>query len=105
MFRGIENIYDKPGVEISMPYIKKEDRKLFEQVLFPFKVNAKLNKLTAGELNYLITAIIERQLDNANYARYNELIGMLECCKLEFYRRMIAPYEDEKIKENTDVYF
>jgi hypothetical protein len=87
-----------------MPYIRKEDRKLFEQVLFPFKVNAKLNKLTAGELNYLITAIIDRQLDNANYARMNEIVGALECCKQEFIRRKLNPYEDKKIKENSDVY-
>jgi hypothetical protein len=87
-----------------MPYIKKEDRKLFEQVLFPFKINAKLNKLTAGELNYLITAIIDRQLDNANYARMNEIVGALECCKQEFIRRKLNPYEDKKIKENSDVY-
>lgn len=87
-----------------MPYVKGESRKKFKAVQFPFKIQADLNKLNAGELNYLITWIIDRQLDNANYARYNEIIGMLECCKLELYRRMIAPYEDVKKKENGDVY-
>jgi len=72
--------------------------------MFPFLVSAELNRLTAGELNYLFTRIIDRQLDNANYARYNELIGALECCKLELYRRMIVPYEDKKKKDNGDVY-
>jgi len=89
---------------IKIPYIRKEDRKLFEQVLFPFKVNAKLNKLTAGELNYLFTWIIDRQLTNANYARMNEIVGALESCKLELYRRKISKYEDLKIKSNGDVY-
>jgi hypothetical protein len=31
------------------------------------------------------------------------LIGMLECAKLELYRRSVANYEDEKILENGDV--
>ena len=32
------------------------------------------------------------------------LIGVLECAKLELYRRVAAPYEDDKIDENGDVY-
>ena len=28
----------------------------------------------------------------------------LECAKLELYRRLAAPYEDEKRKETGDVY-
>ena len=87
-----------------MPYIKNEDRKKFKAVMFPFLVSAELNRLTAGELNYLFTRIIDRQLDGANYARYNEIIGALECCKLELYRRLLCPYEDKKKKENGDVY-
>jgi hypothetical protein len=86
------------------PYIKQEDRKKFRAVQFPFKVTADLNKLTAGELNYLFTWIIDRQLTNANYARMNEIVGALECCKQEFIRRKLNPYEDKKIKENSDVY-
>ena len=87
-----------------MPYIKRETKRKFQAVQLPFKLQADLNRLNAGELNYLITWIINRQLDDANYARYNEIMGALECCKLELYRRMIAPYEDKKIKENGDVY-
>jgi hypothetical protein len=87
-----------------VPYIKLDDRKKFKAVMFPFLVSAELNRLTAGELNYLFTRIIDRQLENANYARYNEIIGALECCKAELYRRMVVPYEDKKKKENSDVY-
>jgi hypothetical protein len=87
-----------------MPYIRKIDRDMFKSVQLPFKIQADLNRLNAGQLNYIITWIIDRQLTNANYARYNEIIGALECCKLELYRRMIVPYENKKIKENGDVY-
>lgn len=33
-----------------------------------------------------------------------DALGALECCKLEFYRRVAVPYEDGKIKTNGDVY-
>lgn len=33
-----------------------------------------------------------------------DALGALECCKLEFYRRVAAPYEDSKIKSNGDCY-
>lgn len=33
-----------------------------------------------------------------------EIGGAIECAKLEFYRRVAAPYEDKKIAENGDVY-
>lgn len=92
-----------------MPYIKQEDRKVFGDVLkqlialildpVKFGVRAK-----AGVLNYLFTVILKSVLDNdKRYDTANSLIGALECCKLELYRRYIAPYEDEKIKENGDV--
>ena len=38
-----------------------------------------------------------------NYANANKLMGVLECSKLELYRRLIAPYEDTKVNENGDV--
>lgn len=61
---------------------------------------------TAGELNYVITRLCLRYIENngEQYKHYNDVIGALECCKLEMYRRAIAPYEDKKIKENGDVY-
>jgi broad-specificity NMP kinase len=34
----------------------------------------------------------------------NDVRGVLRCAQLEMYRRLIATYEDKKIKENGDVY-
>lgn len=61
---------------------------------------------TAGELNYTLTTLIKGYLEykGESYQTYNDIIGALEGCKLELYRRKIAPYEDKKIKENGDVY-
>jgi hypothetical protein len=60
----------------------------------------------AGELNFVISTQINNYLkrDGLSYANVNEMIGALECCKLELYRRVAAPYEDLKQKENGDVY-
>ena len=65
----------------------------------------------AGELNYAITRLVDRYLTalateagRLRYAHLNEAIGVLECAKLELYRRIAAPYADEKREENGDVY-
>jgi hypothetical protein len=79
-----------------MPYIKREDR---ERVLQSSEAT------TPGELNYLFTELIETYIrGQLNYQRINDVIGALEGAKLEFYRRVAAPYEDSKIAENGDVY-
>lgn len=64
-----------------------------------------------GELNYAVTRLVDAYLSRVarrdgrtRYAHLNEALGVLECAKLELYRRIAAPYEDEKIAENGDVY-
>jgi hypothetical protein len=60
---------------------------------------------TDGELNYCITNMCLKFLgSNPRYTDFNTVIGVLECAKLEMYRRAVAPYEDTKIIENGDVY-
>lgn len=61
---------------------------------------------TPGELNYSITNLIGwyMRAGKVDYAKINEVIGVLECAKLELYRRVAAPYEDKKMEENGDVY-
>jgi len=38
------------------------------------------------------------------YKTFESIIGMLESAKLEFYRRLMASYEDKKKEENGDVF-
>ncbi len=62
---------------------------------------------TAGELNYAITRLVDDFLVRQGPLRYTHLntaIGVLECAKLELYRRVVVPYEDVKIREAGDVY-
>lgn len=81
-----------------MPYIKGEDR---SRVLMTPESIAN-----AGELNYYISSLINYYMVNKgkSYSTINEVIGALECAKLELYRRIAAPYEDVKIQQNGDVY-
>lgn len=59
-----------------------------------------------GELNYVLTILVKSYIAHhgGRYQQINDAIGALECCKLELYRRLAAPYEDTKIKSNGDVY-
>ena len=61
---------------------------------------------TAGELNFVITSLVDEYVaeKGLSYAILNEVVGVLECAKAEFYRRVVAPYEDTKIQANGDVY-
>lgn len=83
-----------------MPYIKQYDRDCFALEL------ANLRPTTPGELNYLVTELALKYVDahGMSYGAINAAIGALECAKLELYRRIAAPYEDRKIRENGDVY-
>ena len=81
-----------------MPYIEKSRRTALDnKTVCPDK---------GGDINYLVTQLCQTflELKGESYATYNELIGALECCKLELYRRKIAIYEDKKIKSNGDVW-
>jgi hypothetical protein len=85
-----------------MPYIKQEERLKFDPDLLTVAANID----SPGELNYAITVLCRDYAaynEPGSYAHYNEIIGVLESAKLEFYRRMAAPYEDKKCKENGDL--
>lgn len=81
-----------------MPYIEQSRR---EDLLHA-------ETKTTGELNYMLTAVVKRYLDSKglSYTTVNDIVGALECAKAEFLRRVVAPYEDLKIKikDNGDVY-
>lgn len=83
-----------------MPYINSERRKDI------WNDRTLTDPITAGELNYYITKTVDKYIkfNGKYYQTFNEVIGVLECAKLELYRRVIALYEDQKKEENGDVY-
>lgn len=86
-----------------MPYLTKERKAFFNEFL---PVGIFYDGSKSGELNYCLTSLCLTYLEGKaeSYQTYNDIVGALESCKLEFYRRMVAEYENKKIKENGDVF-
>lgn len=80
-----------------MPYIQQRNRDELQQ---------GREMSNSGELNYTLTLVVKDYLDvkGLSYNTINDIMGALEGCKLEFYRRIAKPYEDSKISLNGDVY-
>lgn len=88
-----------------MPYIKRKERTHIDVAIDNMPLSSP------GELNYSITRMILNyvtdQKDKRGTLKYqdiNDVLGAIEGAKLEFYRRFAARYENDKKKENGDVY-
>ncbi len=86
-----------------MPYINQTRR---DALFNCSNTDCNSEMMTSGELNYMITILITEYLafNKLSYATINDVIGALECSKLEFVRRIVEPYEKKKCKLNGDVY-
>jgi len=84
-----------------MPYIKQEQRPFIDLLARLFIGDG----LLTGRLNYFIFKVTKEYIKKAgeSYANYRDVIGELECAKLEIERRMLSKYEDKKIKQNGDI--
>jgi len=79
------------------PYISKDQRAQLEH----------RNIGGAGELAYVLTRDVKRFLSDGtspSFEKYARAIGALEAVKMEFYRRIVVPYEEKKKEKNGDVY-
>jgi hypothetical protein len=95
-----------------MPYINNEKREKYE----PF-INALVHQVAleidddpqdgdhnyVGDLNYIITTLLVKCMPECRYKYVNDAVGILECVKQEYYRRLAAPYEDVAIDKNGDI--
>ena len=58
-----------------------------------------------GTMNYAISRIVSIKLRRGvRYWSINEAMGVLACVQQELFRRLAGPYEDQKRKENGDVF-
>lgn len=80
-----------------MPYIKEELR-IACDFLNPTPANP-------GELNFAISSLIHKYVasKSMSYDTVNAVAGVLSCVEQEFYRTVVAPYENIKAKENGPV--
>jgi len=89
-----------------MPYISPHRREELDGVVGKVASTMQTFGFTsAGDMNYVITKLINSVLlDTVSYQNINEAVGVLECSKMELYRRVAVPYEDQKKQLNGDVY-
>ena len=82
-----------------MPYVKRTHRPFLDLVVAAMERHSiKAN----GDLNYVLFAYCKRNIA-PSYNNYKNYCGELRQCATEIERRLLGPYEDEKIKENGDV--
>lgn len=86
-----------------MPYIKDERRQRYNAQIRCLQ--SSLDGAPGGDLNYVISrlAIRESQSGRVRYSDIQEAIGVLECAKLELYRRLGTSVEDRAIESNGDL--
>jgi hypothetical protein len=81
-----------------VPYIDSADREDLEP-------HSAREAMTPGELNFQITCLVDQYLaGNLDYQAINDVCGALVCAKMEVYRRVASPYEDNKRRVNGEVY-
>jgi hypothetical protein len=88
-----------------MPYISGDRRALYDERIAA--ISHQINAATpAGDLTYIITRLLVDWTEkrSLSYASLAEAVAVLETAKLEFYRRVGGPYEDQKISDNGDAY-
>ena len=88
-----------------MPYIPQDERTELDELAGALVTNLR-NGNFRGKLNYFISSVAEGliQANGVCYSFLNDFIGVLECVKLELYRRVATPYEEKKLEENGDVF-
>lgn len=95
-----------------MPYIIEQKRQQLDSAIDQLHrelVNLELddeNNNMEGNLNYIVTRLLMMVYGNwqsINYAAVNSALGVLEAVKQEFYRKIAAPYENQKEFDNGPV--
>ena len=82
-----------------MPYITQGRRSIYDKIVNEMK---RLNVKANGDLNYILFAFCKRFIE-PSYNNYKNFCGELRQCATEIERKILAPYEDQKILENGDV--
>ena len=93
-----------------MPYVKKEDRDDVDPMIQRLQTVLDPKFTQTGKVVYVVTRIVDDYVTGLiretgqGFESLSEGIKILECAKLEMYRRLLGPYEDTKAKTNGDVY-
>jgi len=94
-----------------MPYIDEPQRTEIDGIVDPLidLLNKTDSDEMCGRLNYAVSRVMWRLCGHdghgvRRYGRMNAVAGAIESAKAEFQRRIVAPYEDEKIQSAGDIH-
>jgi hypothetical protein len=82
-----------------MPYIKPGNRADMDAIV---ELMEDLGVQVNGDLNYILFAFCKRYM-KPSYNNFKNFCGELRQCATEIERKLLAPYEEEKEKENGSV--
>ena len=85
-----------------MPYITQSRRRELAPILNP--ILDIIQACSKGDINYIITRIVAKKYAKHVYEERSEGASVLQDAHDEYYRRVVAPYEDIKREENGDVF-
>lgn len=86
-----------------VPYITQKRR---DEIKKSVRAGKPPNYISPGDINFLFSSTINAYVKRKglSYQTINDVVGALECAKIEFYERIAKPYELVKLKQNGDVY-
>ena len=91
-----------------MPYIDGAGKFIYEDGIREIAETFAETGAGDGDLNYVLTKVALAWLmyhkPPWGYSLRADVIKAFEAAKLEYYRRVLVPYEEKKIAENGDVY-
>ena len=92
---------------IFLPYIDEHERPRLDNLVDEL-TDEILNGDDAweGRMNYVVSRMANNivQSKGKSYRLFNRIVGVMECVKQEFYRRVVVPYERRKCYVNGDVF-
>lgn len=89
-----------------MPYILNKHRCSFDDDIKSIANNVRdiSNELRPGVINYIFSKMLKEIYGECeSYRFHNEVIGILESAKMEWYRRYTSKYEELCIDRNGDI--
>ena len=87
-----------------MPYIVPEARPQLNALMDPLIDYIKSLPVEDqdGSINYAVTRML-KSIYPQRYFHFNRALGVLTAITQEFYRVVVGPYEDTKIRDNGEV--
>ncbi len=90
-----------------MPYVTTDKRQKFDSLILDLASVLAHENHDNGDLNYCISKLVHEWLichpDGLRYNAASDAHKAMVCAAAEFYRVVVAPYEDLKSKENGPV--